>query len=466
MTAILNAGGVVTSTTPTVLFGKLVFNYGPPTKTLNFGIQFIVADTIVGVYWDSIATQCGLRLTVSTNGNMGRNYLGGANMGFPQPSPECDTGANGRGDADIYLGDGSPVIIRKPAPTTFIASWAIFDDGFQSANGFKPVRGNTPPQAGFSDSSSFTATRWQGFNSGTFATSDSLVKIEKTWWAPTGASNADSCKFIIQRMRVFPYTIASSVTALAIGEAFDWDVATDSGTSGNVGGTDPTRKLVYMRGFNSTDTVTDCYQNDRRYAGSALIAMHMKGCGDAGAFYGAYNAANDSFVYPAGGFVPSQLWANMQASGYSNETRITDLHSVLIYKNVLTSGYTLPANDTLTIWTAMAVVRPAGGTAANGLDSLKKEIDKAAKWYLNIAQCASCCIGTTGNVNKSAAEGPDLSDLSLLIAYLTQTPKPALPCLAEANVNGSVTVNPDLSDLSLLIAYLTQTPKPVLPNCP
>lgn len=78
---------------------------------------------------------------------------------------------------------------------------------------------------------------------------------------------------------------------------------------------------------------------------------------------------------------------------------------------------------------------------------------------------AGCCIGSTGNVNKSATENPDLSDLSLLIAYLTVTPKPNLPCLKEANVNALGT-NPDLSDLSLLVAYLTVTPKPTLPACP
>jgi hypothetical protein len=78
----------------------------------------------------------------------------------------------------------------------------------------------------------------------------------------------------------------------------------------------------------------------------------------------------------------------------------------------------------------------------------------------------SCCIGTTGNVNKSASEIPDLSDLSLLIGWLMQSPRPDLPCLAEANINASITINPDLSDVSLLIAYLTQTPKPTLPNCP
>ncbi len=79
---------------------------------------------------------------------------------------------------------------------------------------------------------------------------------------------------------------------------------------------------------------------------------------------------------------------------------------------------------------------------------------------------AVCCIGTTGNVNKGVSETPDLSDLSLLIAYLIQSPRPQLPCLAEANINVSVALNPDLSDLSLLIAYLTTLPRPTLPNCP
>jgi hypothetical protein len=88
------------------------------------------------------------------------------------------------------------------------------------------------------------------------------------------------------------------------------------------------------------------------------------------------------------------------------------------------------------------------------------------KIMTSVSVSNSCCIGTTGNVNKSLAETPDLSDLSLMIAYLTVTPKPALPCLAEANINSSVATTPDLSDLSLLIAVLTVTPKPALPNCP
>jgi hypothetical protein len=70
----------------------------------------------------------------------------------------------------------------------------------------------------------------------------------------------------------------------------------------------------------------------------------------------------------------------------------------------------------------------------------------------------SCCLGTTGNVNKSVSESPDLSDLSLLVAYLVNDPRPSLPCLAEANIDGTGGI--DLTDLSRLIAGLTIFPNP------
>ncbi len=102
-----------------------------------------------------------------------------------------------------------------------------------------------------------------------------------------------------------------------------------------------------------------------------------------------------------------------------------------------------------------------GQTAAGPVSSASYKLNQG---YWQNFSSGGCCIGTTGNVNKSVGEGPDISDLSLLIAYLTVSPKPALPCVAEANINGAGTI--DISDLSLLIAYLTVSPKPVLPNCP
>lgn len=63
----------------------------------------------------------------------------------------------------------------------------------------------------------------------------------------------------------------------------------------------------------------------------------------------------------------------------------------------------------------------------------------------------SCCSGTRGNVDTFA--GVDLSDLSLLIAYLTVSPAPHLPCNSAANIDGAGIV--DLSDLTALTGFLT-----------
>ncbi|MBK7140536.1 MAG: hypothetical protein IPH75_00480 [bacterium] len=78
----------------------------------------------------------------------------------------------------------------------------------------------------------------------------------------------------------------------------------------------------------------------------------------------------------------------------------------------------------------------------------------------------NCCVGVRGDVNMSGNLSPDLLDLSLLIAYLTTSPKPFLPCIGEANVNGDAGSLIDISDLSLLIWSLVAPPRPVLPNCP
>ncbi len=63
-----------------------------------------------------------------------------------------------------------------------------------------------------------------------------------------------------------------------------------------------------------------------------------------------------------------------------------------------------------------------------------------------------CCHGTRGNVNWSADDFVDLSDLSALICYLTGCGY-VLECPAEADVNGDNKI--DLTDLSCLKSYLT-----------
>ncbi len=471
LTLELNKSGMVNAPIPILLYGRLVirvqFAGDAFWQDATLPISFIVADTIVLPVWDTLTTFCGIPLTVGSSGNMGHYPLSGANLGFPQPSPECDTGLNNRGEAAKYLADASPVVVRKVGTNQYSASWSLYGDGPGSPNSFYPLAGFAQP--GYFSIGNYPGS-WIGYNSGTFCTSDSLVKVERTWWMPSGAAAADSCRFVIMRTRYFPFAIGIAVSNLAIGDFFDFDVPSDSGDYYNVGGNDPTRRMVYMRGYNSGDTVTDCYDNSRRYASARLLGMHFRHALLSYDPYGGYTAANDSFVYPASGLVPEQLWENMQATGYSNETRVSDLHSVLVYKNAASTGFTLPANDTLNIWTAIAVVRPTGGTAMQGLDSLRKEIEKAQFWWqghLSPTLCC-CCIGQTGNVNGSASETPDLSDLSYLIMYMTTNPPPALPRPAEANIDTQPypCSPPDISDLSLLIAFLISAPPPTLPNCP
>ncbi|MBN1211519.1 MAG: C10 family peptidase [candidate division Zixibacteria bacterium] len=74
-----------------------------------------------------------------------------------------------------------------------------------------------------------------------------------------------------------------------------------------------------------------------------------------------------------------------------------------------------------------------------------------------------CCVGSTGNINCSASEIPDISDITRLIDYLYNS-HAALCCPDEADCNGSGG-EPDVSDITALIDHLYLNHNP-LPDCP
>ncbi len=65
-----------------------------------------------------------------------------------------------------------------------------------------------------------------------------------------------------------------------------------------------------------------------------------------------------------------------------------------------------------------------------------------------------------GDVNNDG-HGPDLSDLTMLVSYLTGL-NPSLPNPSNANVNGIGGI--DLSDLTMLVSYLTRGTPPLICN--
>ncbi|MBK7141813.1 MAG: thrombospondin type 3 repeat-containing protein [bacterium] len=389
---------------------------------------------------DTVATSL-TKLAVKNNGNFGNSGsqgLGGANMDYSQ-STDCNPSAT------TYLYEGSSVVGFVSGADTIVAMMMFNNASVINVSTGNPMLSTT------------TTADYDKFGSGTFVTQDSSIGIEKYYWAPKAA---DSSQFIIQAIKIYSFD-GGTHSGLTIGEVIDWDIPSD--ISGNGSGVNGALNLVYQIGVESTNEPGECQNNDLRYAGMAWLGYYSN---DTCALVtsetarNGYALDNSTWVYPNNGFVPEQLYTKMQTSGFTAwGGASTDLHSALTFHNNRTVG----AGDTIVYYTALISLRQGSAIA------MQTEVAKAHVWLQDHVRpsCAgNCCIGTRGNVNKSVSENPDLSDLSLLISYLTVTPKPSLPCIDEANVNGSVAQNPDLSDLSLLISYLTVTPKPTLPNCP
>jgi hypothetical protein len=386
---------------------------------------------------DTVATSL-TKLAVKNTGNFGNSGSqgnGGANMDYTATT-DCNPSAS------VYLYEGSPVI-GYVSGTDTVVTMTIF-----SNNTAVNVSAGNPMQP------TVTNAQFDKFGSGTFLSPDSSIGIERIYWAPKAA---DSSQFVIQATKIYSFD-GGTHSGLTIGEVIDWDIPTDNG---NGSGVFAPLSLVYQIGVENTNEPGECQDNNLRYGGMAWLGYYSN---DTCALVtneiarNGYSLDNQTWVYPNNGFVPQQLYAKIQTSGFTPwGGAATDLHSALTYHNNRTVG----PGDTIVYYSVLISLRQGNAAA------MQAEVTKAAAWLRNHVRptcVTSCCIGTRGNVNKSITEAPDLSDLSLLIAYLTQTPKPTLPCAEEANVNGSG--GTDLSDLSLLIAYLTQTPKPTLPNCP
>ena len=363
----LNTGGVQTKAIPEVLTGRLIFNSNAPTSPNVLEISLIVADTLHRPVFDTISTQC-LSLVVATNGNAGKQGSKKNGMDFVNAG-DCDT------TATPYLYDGSPVLgwvealVPPEGANTLdtVFNWSIFDDGFTDDAGFRPLGGHL--------NTALCDPDYQVFQSGTFVTHDSAIGLERIWVAPQDATD---CDFIIQVLKVWSYDGATH-TDLTIGEAVDWDVPADS--NHNDAGIDDTRNLIYQVGheYNAEDdtTAADCVESNNRFAGLAFIEQYVNGTllSPGGTIpYAAYSQNNDTFVYPAGGFVASELYESMHTSGFwISELDGTDMHSVLCYTPAITIG----PGDVYSAYTILATVE-------NGsLADLAGVVDRANTWYDN-----------------------------------------------------------------------------------
>ncbi len=412
------------------------------------------ADTVVPPTFDTLYSGptafvgTGLPLIVGSNGNFGKegNDGGGkANLDYyaaAPPQTDCDT------NATVVIYDASPVIGWIEGGDT-IMNWSIFGDGFASAEGFKPVS-HVPAGSGV-DYDSFSCV---------FTSSDTSVVLEQTWWAP---HDADSMQFMIQCLKL--YTNVGGVTGLIVGEALDIDLVSDSG-SDNGSAFDASRQAIYQFGIDYNNDPPDCQSEALRYAGIAFIeARRSFNCpliDEGGDPYGAYTASNGDYVYPAGGFVAEELYANMiNNEGYnvytnSNpDSQFVDLHAVMTFA----TGVDLGIGDTVKYYSVIA------STHLTGESEIQRAIDEGKQWYRNHIQqgyvpedCGCCNLG--GDVDHSG--GIDVSDLGYMVDYLFRGGPPP-PCDEEGDVDGSGGI--DVSDLGYIVDYLFRGGPPP-PPCP
>jgi hypothetical protein len=141
-----------------------------------------------------------------------------------------------------------------------------------------------------------------------------------------------------------------------------------------------------------------------------------------------------------------------------------------LYRNSASSG-TFP--DSLTMIAAQPTILPG---ADDGARLVVREVDIDADGDRDICvgegdgglnfyrNDGACCVGTRGNVNHSPNDQVDLSDLSVLIAYLMPPSAPIeLICPSEADLFEISRATVDLGDLIFLINYMTS--KAAMPEC-
>ncbi len=451
----LNDGGV--QTTEATLNGRVVFTSNAP-NTVNLEVTLLVADTVVAAKIDTVVGY--LSLSVGSDGKYG-HFEPRVGLDYKANGVDCDTTLFG---SSSYLGEGSPIILSITGLDTNIVASA-FDNSWIDPDGFKPMAaGKTEPGAG-------SEATFSWYASGTFITPDSTVAFEQITYAPT----AVGANYMIKELRIWSHDGAAHA-GLRIGDVIDWDIPSDSG-SDNLSGIDglASRNLIYQVGteFDQTDTLddgfvdpfgTDCVDGDRRFGGMAFLKSQSHN-GTAWVDvsdvpYSAYTARNDSFVYPAGRLVGGKTWANMENTGMSVETEITDQHMVMCYEPSLPLG----ATDTVRYFVSFITVQDGvQSDLADGADAAEAFAIANDYWpsYIN---SGSCCIGDRGNVDNDPGDQVDISDLVFIVDFIF-TGGAAPECDLEANVDGDPGENIDISDLVYIVDFIFTGGNPP-PACP
>lgn len=373
--------------------------------------------------WDTVATSC-LALIVGNNGNYGYNYMGGCSMDYYN-SGDCDP------EAYYYIDDGSVILSYLKGSDT-VSYYSMFEwEKFTLAYDRKPM---VPTQ---------TSVDYDEFQTGTFLTSDSLLALEETWWAP---KDSDKCHFIIQRLSVYSYD-GLSHSDVTISNMMHWAIPSYIQNSG-FAGYNSSYGLLYQRGLEGEEPA--CQPYDTRYGGQAMLGCYIND--------ETFDPNCQPYSYTVD--IYSSLWGGgLKTAGYYNRVQNPGCHILNNNNNLLSVmtyyyDYDLNATDTLNIFTVFATVHgDTASSSASANDELVNYIIQARDW-LNLYIFPMC-----GDANGDGIV--NILDITFLVSYLYKGGTAPSP-LSNGDANGSGAIN--LLDVTYLITYLYKGgPAPVCP---
>ena len=473
----MNAGGGICEPGTVVrVTGRVLFDHNAPGDVDTFFVELIVADTCVLPQWDTIATNC-TELIVSNNGNAGKGGApGGKHLDYFGDDP--DNGEWLPKDAaatpNVYVYDASTIVGTVSDDDTMMY-WGMFQMTIADTFAMQPLHDTT---ALARIPAHFTETWADGYYTGLYTSKDSAVAIEARWYANTDV--AYSCGFVVKETKVYSLDGLAHDSVL-LGEAIDWDVPSDSGSSDNTSGTGteallftPTiDNLMYQRGtewegYNDDDEETDGGWDETERYGCLyyLRGYQYNGAGQQTAIfetpYGMYTGSNAKFVYPydLGFHVDSLFMKHAQSGQNVSDSTDTDLHMGMTYL----FKHNLGADDTLYFYTAylttMNSTFPTATSRSSGPGAIAQDASLFFDHYLRHEE--GCCINP-GDANHDG--GVDISDLTYYVDYMFGGGLEPI-CPEEFDNNNDCAL--DISDLTYYVDYMFGGgPDPMeCKNCP
>ncbi len=408
---------------PSVWVGKITVNHQAEGSPREIPVCLMVASEFVRPASVDLVTTC-KKIRLWNDGHLVNNAAGFA-MNYLS---DCDS-FNVNTNSKIYLYDGSPVVCRIVGSDTL--RFTAYSKTYTDPDGMRPL---TPWTVDNTNADYVKASTM-------FATADTAVGFLADYYLPKAA---DKCEFIIEKLRFFNMT-GSTLNGVLVGEFFDWDVPSDSG-SNNGSGYDPARGLIYQVGaeYNQDDsTEALCAQNqqsNQRYAGIAA--------GPNTTFKNAMTLDNATYVYANGPYdglaplPPGAIYAKMKNSyGFSTfsspapESLYTDLSTLITF-----GEYNLAMHDTICVVKILT-------TSKTGQTPFNTAID-AGKAFITAHTgmgCLGSCCNLPGDANNDGRV--NIVDVVYLINHLFKG-GPAPSCRGEGDTNANGII--DAGDITRL----------------